>query len=188
MKKNLNFKIQNPNKIQNSPPKTAGRHLRRPKTADRQNSNKFRSFGFTLIELLVVISIIGVLAALIMVNFNAARERARDVQRKSDLDQIKKALRMYYNDNNSYPATGSLSWGSIFQSADGNMVYMRVLPHDPSWKEDGDPDYNYTQTEGGQDFCLWTTLENKSDGDIAKSKSRCSGCSVGTYDYVVCAD
>ena len=152
-------------------------------------NSKFQKIGFTLIELLVVISIIGILAALIMVNFNAARERARDVQRKSDLDQIKKALRMYYNDNNQYPI-GPLSWGSSFQSADGNMVYMKVLPHDPSWKQDGDPDYNYTQTESGQGFCMWATLENKSDGDIAKSKSRCAACSsfVGAYDYVVCAD
>jgi len=154
------------------------------------SKSKIQKSGFTLIELLVVISIIGILAALIMVNFNAARERARDAQRKSDLDQVKKALRMYYNDNNSYPATGSLSWGSVFQSASGNMVYMKVLPHDPSWKQAGDPDYNYTQQGSGQDFCLWATLENKSDGDISKSRSRCSSCSPpnSSYNYVVCAD
>jgi len=110
-----------------------------------------RKKGFTLIELLVVISIIGLLAALIVVNFNAARERARDVQRKSDLDQVKKALRMYYNDNNFYPTDD-------------------------------------VQKSEGQDFCLWATLENKSDTDIAKSQARCSDCSVGEDDYVVCAD
>jgi len=151
--------------------------------------------GFTLIELLVVISVIGLLAALIMVNFNAARARARDVQRKSDLDQVKKALRMYYNDNNLYPETGggnkikgcgnppttTFEWGSQF--ACGGMVYMKVLPQDPTQGET----YSYQQQSGGQDFRLWATLENKSDGDITKSQSRCSGSwSVG--QYVVCAD
>jgi general secretion pathway protein G len=161
-----------------------------PCLAGRQAKSKIQNLGFTLIELLVVISIIGILAALIMVNFNAARERARDAQRKSDLDQVKKALRMYYNDNNSYPATGGLTWGSVFQSDSGNMVYMKALPHDPSWKQAGDSDYNYTQTASGQDFCLWATLENKSDGDISKSQSRCSSCSPpsSSYNYVVCAD
>lgn len=144
--------------------------------------------GFTLIELLVVISIIGVLASLVLANFNAARERTRDVQRKSDMDQVKKALRMYYNDNNLYPA-GALPWGSAFQA--GTMVYMKILPHDPSYQAAaGLPEYAYSQAAVGQDFCLWAGLENKSDGDIAKSQTRCSTCAVGdaTVDYVVCAD
>lgn len=138
--------------------------------------------GFTLIELLVVISIIGVLASLVLVNFNAARERTRDVQRKSDLDQVKKALRMYYNDNNSYPVAGVLSWGSVFQST-GGMVYMKILPQDPT----GGQTYSYQQQASGQDFRLWATLENKSDGDIVKSQARCSG-TWSADQYVVCAD
>ncbi|PIU36636.1 prepilin-type cleavage/methylation domain-containing protein, partial [Candidatus Roizmanbacteria bacterium CG07_land_8_20_14_0_80_34_15] len=54
--------------------------------------------GFTLIELLVVIAIIGSLSALFLPNFMAARERARDTQRKSDLRQIQKALEMHKQD------------------------------------------------------------------------------------------
>jgi type II secretion system protein G len=155
--------------------------------------------GFTLIELLVVISIIGLLSALIIVNFNAARERARDVQRKSDLDQTKKALRLYYNDNNLYPETGggskikacgnpattTFEWESQFVC--GSMVYMKLLPQDPA-EQGGTPTYQYTQKSEGQDFCLWATLENKSDEDVARSQLRCSGCTVGADDYVVCAD
>ena len=155
---------------------------------------RLRNRGFTLIELLVVISVIGILAALIMVNFNAARERARDVERKSDLDQVKKALRLYYNDTNTYPDNNGtkiracsgpvvdFDWGDQFVCSD--MVYMKLLPTDP----DPGASYSYNQAASGQDFCLWATLENKSDGDIAKSQARCSGCSVGESDYVVCAD
>ena len=157
--------------------------------------------GFTLIELLVVISVIGLLTALIMVNFNAARERARDVQRKSDLDQVKKALRMYYNDSALYPDTGAgnkikacgnpttttFEWGTMPFTCSG-MVYMKLLPHDPAWKEAGDIDYSYIQAASGQDFCLWTALENSSDGDLTNSQIRCSGCGLNGDDYVVCAD
>lgn len=152
--------------------------------------------GFTLIELLVVVSIIGVLTALIMVNFNAARERARDVQRKSDLDQIKKALRLYYNDYGGYPEdtdddeinacdpAETFSWGSQFVCDE--MVYMKILPADPQ----SDSSYRYSQAAAGQDFCLWAILENKSDGDITKSQAHCASCSGPTedYNYVVCAD
>jgi type II secretion system protein G len=164
----------------------------------RLRKNKFsisrQGQGFTLIELLVVISVIGILAALIMVNFNAARERARDVERKSDLDQVKKALRLYYNDNNRYPENSgtkiracsgpvvTFDWGDQFACSE--MVYMKLLPVDP----DPDSGYSYNQMASGQDFCLWATLENKSDGDIPESQARCSDCSVGESDYVVCAD
>lgn len=156
--------------------------------------------GFTLIELLVVISVIGLLAALIMVNFNAARARARDVNRKSDFNQIKSALRLYYNDANLYPETGTgnkikacgnpatttFEWGSQFFCA--SMIYMKLLPKDPIAPTQS---YNYSQAASGQGFCLWATLENLSDGDILKSQTRCpsSVCnSVGANDYVVCAD
>lgn len=141
--------------------------------------------GFTLIELLVVISIIGILSALILVNFNAARERARDAKRKGDLDAVKKAVLMYYNDQtptNIYPPDGALVWGGTFQS--GDMIYLKVVPQDPSLGAS----YNYDQTDGGQSFCLWATLENRADGAITTSQNRCSDCSVGSFDYVVCPD
>ena len=143
--------------------------------------------GFTLIELLVVISIIGILAALIMTNFNAARGRARDAQRKSDLRQISTSLRMYYNDNNLYPLTADLTFGSDFSG--GEMIYMKYVPHDPSWEEVGDPDYVYSRliADPNDYFCLVATLENASDGDIAKTQLRCSGCGSGNQ-YAVCAE
>lgn len=54
--------------------------------------------GFTLIELLVVISIIGVLSSVVMVSLNNAKEKARNVVRKSDVAQIKKAIELCTDD------------------------------------------------------------------------------------------
>ncbi len=69
-------------------------------------SHKKRNQGFTLIELLVVISIIGILAAQVLVSLNSARQKARDARRLADIRQIQTAMELFYNDNNSYPDDG----------------------------------------------------------------------------------
>lgn len=48
--------------------------------------------GFTLIELLVVVSIIGLLSTMAIVSLNAARRKARDAKRVSDVKQISRTL------------------------------------------------------------------------------------------------
>ncbi|MDO8592520.1 MAG: prepilin-type N-terminal cleavage/methylation domain-containing protein [bacterium] len=61
--------------------------------------------GFTLIELLVVISIIGFLATTAVVLLNSARIKARDGKRIAEIKQLSTVLQLYFDDNNSYPAT-----------------------------------------------------------------------------------
>ena len=127
--------------------------------------------GFTLIELLVVVSLIGVLATLVLANLNAARERGRDAQRKSDIRNIQTALRLYYNDYGKYPTsstnaeisgcgvvgTGVCTWGESEFSAAGS-VYMNELPSDPL------PNvfYQYVYVDP-DNYTLEACLENKSD-------------------------
>jgi prepilin-type N-terminal cleavage/methylation domain-containing protein len=67
----------------------------------------YRVRGFTLIELLVVIAIIGILSSVVLASLNAARERALDARRKSDVDTIIKALVLYDVDNGTYAGAGS---------------------------------------------------------------------------------
>lgn len=73
--------------------------------------------GFTLIELLVVVAIIGLLSSVVLSSLNTARMKARDVQRKSDVQQIALALELDYDKYGSYTQPENMcsdtSYGSL---------------------------------------------------------------------------
>lgn len=121
--------------------------------------------AFTLIELLVVISIIGILTTLVAANLNSARSRARDAERKSDLKNISTALRLYFNDNGSYPPiSGDIPWGEAWNGS-GSTVYMNSVPQDPLFVSSGgtSPNYLYELGSPTDTFTLTACLENSSD-------------------------
>ena len=149
--------------------------------------------AFTLIELLVVISVLGVLFAILLPNMIGMRLRARDTQAKNDLRQMKAALRLYYNDYQIYPASdGNGHIVACGADADltcpnddgsfaaGDIVYMKELPESD--------DYAYVQTEFGDDFLLYTILENASDADILESAEHCNVAAPENGAFYVCAD
>lgn len=63
--------------------------------------------GFTLIELLVVIAIVGLLASVVLVGLNSTRTKARDARRVSDMNQMSKAMELFFNDFSSYPTNNT---------------------------------------------------------------------------------
>ena len=58
--------------------------------------------GFTLIELLVVIAIIGILASIVLVSLNSARNKGKDARVASDVQQLRTAFESGYN-GSEYP-------------------------------------------------------------------------------------
>ena len=139
--------------------------------------------GFTLIELLVAISIIATLTAILLPNFMGAREKAKDAQKKADMVSLKNALRLYYNDNQSYPTNQTALNGAIPTYA----PQMNSIGYT----------YTYTSTNTNEGFQLCVGLDSVVGTEVSESRTKCAsggtvcGVAVGSAPdglYVVCAN
>jgi prepilin-type N-terminal cleavage/methylation domain-containing protein len=100
--------------------------------------------GFTLIELLVVIGIIAVLAAIVLIAINPARQfaQARDAQRSSNVNAILNAIGQYIADNKGEIPSGipNGTAAEINATLCSRLVdtYLPALPTDPDSSSEGE--------------------------------------------------
>ncbi len=171
--------------------------------------------GFSLVELLVVIAVIGTVIGLSLPNFLGARMRARDTRVKGELNQLKTALQLYFNDFGQFPAqtpdvlkyyimgcgaSGTsqcpqsgcavdfAAGGTVPCDTANHTVYMTQFPSQYGPQTSANSIFYYSDQT---DFCLKVALENTSDGDAAASQARCSaicGGNASGSDYAVCSE
>lgn len=134
-----------------------------------------RHKGLTLVEIVAVIAILGSLLALSFVYINPLLQlnKINDATRKQDIQQIKTALDLYYNDHSCYPTT--LTFGQ--QWSENGVVYMKKVPQDPDC--DTDPITCYIYKYSGT--CpQWNVVFSK----LSKIPSSCqlaSSCAPSDY-------
>ena len=152
------------------------------------NIRRLDNHGFTLMEILIAIAILGILAVVGMGNFYTSLKKGRDARRKSDLEQVQKALEMYYNDHGQYPIDSEFDvnspWGEEF--TDGATIYMTKLPVDP--KTRSDYQYDYETDDEGTFFQLYTCLENTQDQGPGVNQDGYAGtdCGCPTVSDPIC--
>jgi prepilin-type N-terminal cleavage/methylation domain-containing protein len=72
-------------------------------------SFKKKTSGFTIVELLIVIVVIGILAALVITTYNGIQQKARDTERKTDINAIHGQVEAYSAQNGKYPTLANVN-------------------------------------------------------------------------------
>jgi prepilin-type N-terminal cleavage/methylation domain-containing protein len=153
------------------------------------NFKKNNHRGFTLLEILLVVGIIAILAGIVIVAVNPARQLAtvRNTERKADIKQIDSAIKQYYIDHGTYPSTvttgdyeicdtGSVSATTTAvngEECDGSQVnlsslvplYLTAIPKDPQATTSNST--NYTVRKGTADKLITQAPEAELDAFIA---------------------
>lgn len=123
-----------------------------------RNSQKVAK-GFTLIEILVVIGIIAVLAAIVLIAINPARQfaQANNSQRVSNVNAVLNAIGQYVSDNQGdLPSDVDGGAEEITEELCEDLVptYLPALPTDPKSFYEGaaivEADCNDLDTNGSE--------------------------------------
>lgn len=109
-------------------------------------SHRNNQSGFTIVELLIVIVVIGILAGLVLNTFNGIQARARDTERKTDVNAIHAQVEAFHASNGFYPTTANIG-DSAWVSANLQGLDEEAL-NDP-----GSGTYAYAANDGSGGVC-----------------------------------
>jgi hypothetical protein len=153
--------------------------------------DQFSLFDWKKSEVTFVILVLLGIFGISFYQLKIGEMKTRDLQRRSDVDLVSRAVRKYRSDNGVFPleATGS---GKIYACGDkgegvcewnggplvgpDNTVYLNKLPGDP-WDSRGRT-YVYETDQKREHFRVYAGLENRRDPVIKPGLTRECGVRV----------
>lgn len=87
--------------------------------------------GFTIIEIVVTITVMGILLTLAVVNMSSSQVRARDDERKSDVESIARHLETYYRNGTGQPGDTIGRYPPTAFASDTGSVSEYLVDIDP---------------------------------------------------------
>lgn len=135
---------------------------------------------FNIFEFLLIIVVIGVLSFITYKQFSLAQAKSRDLQRRSDLHEFSKIIKLYYSDYKKLPDEKLINnlWGKSF--VDSGYSYADSVPKE----KNGDKEYCYEIGEDGVSFKMSAEFENKNDFDCKKDGQLCGGVKYCYTDII----
>ena len=125
-------------------------------------------WGFTIIELMVVMAIIALGLSIISVFLISVKQKSRDAARVQGLQEITKAINLYYTNNGRFPLvlTETIITGNdaLSNLLEGDGV-IRETPRDP---QGGVNQYTYQSNENGTDYTITFCLETGSNKEYVE--------------------
>lgn len=132
-----------------------------------QEINNKINFG----EILIILVSVMILSWITYTQFGLAWAKSRDVDKKSSLNELGQAIRLYYADYGVLPQEKLINglWGKEWK--DGDYVYLKTVPKENNL----DKEYCYLIENAGKNFSLLADLEYRSDNECQKDKWTCGG-------------
>lgn len=125
-----------------------------------------RKKGFTLLEILLVVAAIAILAGIVIVAINPAKQLAdtRNAQRRVDVNTIINAVYQYYIDTGSLPDSISTAQVEICATGAGScsgLADLSVLTDNEAYITSIPVDPNGTCSSGGVCYEILKTANNR---------------------------
>ena len=122
-------------------------------------------------EVLLIIVVLGILFFITYKQFALAQAKSRDLQRRSDLSEFSKVIRLYFIDYGKLPDSKLINslWGKSF--VDDGYVYTTSVPKEKY----GNKEYCYAVNSDEVSFKMFAEFENKNDPDCKNDGGLCNG-------------